>query len=347
MEIKEPTNKEVVRTISHHCFILKMIGKRISLISKKNIRYEGLLYSINEQNMTVALQNVRSYGTEGRELEPLTDPTTGAVTTTGQFVPPNDDVHAYLLFRGQDIKDLHVHESQPAVAEPTVTPEPTAVAVTKPAAPPPTTPTPTTTTVPPASRTSDVKPTPAPRSSGRSGRGGPRKPEVTGVGTGASLLSHQERRATTTTMEEFAFAPENATKSGDAVEPPVAAVAAYAKDDFFDSISCEALDKQAGMDNRLRGNQERRLNTETFGAVALNNTRRRGRGSYGGRSGRLGTDAGRSNRGNGSYRGAEGGRGRGRGRSGGRGGRGRGYDGRPPESRSEGVPRPAATTASS
>jgi hypothetical protein len=49
---------------------------------------------------------VKSYGTEGREL----------LDTTGQtnFVPPQDTVHAYLLFRGQDIKDLHVHEKQSA-----------------------------------------------------------------------------------------------------------------------------------------------------------------------------------------------------------------------------------------
>jgi protein LSM14 len=75
-------------------------GSRISLVSKKNIRYEGTLYSINESDATVALQNVKSYGTEGREK-----------TDEGcTFVPPQDDVHPYLLFRGQDIKDLHVHE---------------------------------------------------------------------------------------------------------------------------------------------------------------------------------------------------------------------------------------------
>lgn len=47
---------------------------------------------------------MKSYGTEGREL----------LDTTGQtnFVPPQDTVHTYLLFRGQDIKDLHVHEKQ-------------------------------------------------------------------------------------------------------------------------------------------------------------------------------------------------------------------------------------------
>jgi Scd6-like Sm domain len=71
------------------------------LISKKNIRYEGTLYSINESNATVALQNVRSFGTEGREK----------IDPSATFVAPQDAVHAYLLFRGCDIKDLHVHES--------------------------------------------------------------------------------------------------------------------------------------------------------------------------------------------------------------------------------------------
>lgn len=85
-----------------------LLGNRISLISKKNIRYEGTLYSINESDATVALQDVKSFGTEGRELLD----TTGAST----FVPPNDVVHSYLLFRGQDIKDLHVHEKANAEA---------------------------------------------------------------------------------------------------------------------------------------------------------------------------------------------------------------------------------------
>jgi len=78
-----------------------LLGSRISLISKKNIRYEGTLYSINESDATVALQNVRAYGTEGREGE----------ADSETFVAPQDQVHPYLLFRGCDIKDLHVHES--------------------------------------------------------------------------------------------------------------------------------------------------------------------------------------------------------------------------------------------
>ena len=47
----------------------------------------------------MALKDVKSFGTEGR-CEP------------GQTaVKANDAVHEYLLFRGQDIKDLHVHDS--------------------------------------------------------------------------------------------------------------------------------------------------------------------------------------------------------------------------------------------
>jgi len=60
----------------------------------------------------------------------------------------------------------------------------------------------------------------------------------------------------------------------------------YQKDEFFDSISCDVLDKQNGLDNRLRGSDERNLNTETFGAVSLGNKRRGGRKNkrgYGGR----------------------------------------------------------------
>merc|ERR1739845_222240 len=48
----------------------------------------------------------------------------------------------------------------------------------------------------------------------------------------------------------------------------------YHKNEFFDSISCDVLDKYNGIDNRLRGSDERNLNTETFGAVSLGNRRR-------------------------------------------------------------------------
>jgi protein LSM14 len=78
----------------------------------------------------------------------------------------------------------------------------------------------------------------------------------------------------------------------------------YEKDDFFDSISCDTIDRQQGRDNRLRGSTERTLNTETFGAVALNNNNRRynRRGRGGGRGGGRGRGRGRGGRGRGRSR---------------------------------------------
>ena len=102
----------------------------------------------------------------------------------------------------------------------------------------------------------------------------------------------------------------------------------YSAGDFFDSISCDAIDKANGIDNRLRGADERNLNLDTFGATSLGNNKRR----YGGR--------GRG----------RGGRGRGRGR--GRGGRGggnrnnnRNYEGSGPAPRQNNRWKDSSTTS--
>jgi protein LSM14 len=192
------------------------LGSRISLISKKNIRYEGVLYSINEANATVALQNVKSFGTEGREK---LDPENTA------FVAPQDGIHAYLLFRGCDIKDLHVHEQKtelttvdPAAAgaatattappqpEPVPAPaeghQPSTSAVTKsePAAAATAKAVPEkpeaggkTNTATSSSKNKNNNNNNVPKEEGRGGRGGGGGGKTNMVGSGASLLNRKAR----------------------------------------------------------------------------------------------------------------------------------------------------------
>lgn len=75
------------------------VGSRISLISKAEIRYEGILHFINPEENTVGLKEVRMLGTQGRR---------GGI---GE-VEPNDTVYDFIIFRGGDIKDLSVFEKK-------------------------------------------------------------------------------------------------------------------------------------------------------------------------------------------------------------------------------------------
>ncbi|XEV06859.1 hypothetical protein FSHL1_012146 [Fusarium sambucinum] len=76
----------------------EFLGSRISLISKSDIRYVGTLHEINSDESTVSLENVRSFGTEGRKGRPEEE------------IAPSDQVYEYIVFRGSDVKDLRIEE---------------------------------------------------------------------------------------------------------------------------------------------------------------------------------------------------------------------------------------------
>lgn len=58
--------------------------------------YVGTLHEISSENSTVALEQVKSYGTEGRDPE--------------NEIPPSDNVYEYIVFRGSDVKDLRIEK---------------------------------------------------------------------------------------------------------------------------------------------------------------------------------------------------------------------------------------------
>lgn len=76
------------------------LGCKISLISKCDIRYEGILYCVDAKESTIALSKVKSYGTETRG-----DPSC--------FVAPKNDVYDIIIFRASDVKDLRVDAPEP------------------------------------------------------------------------------------------------------------------------------------------------------------------------------------------------------------------------------------------
>ena len=70
------------------------LGSKISLISKSEIRYEGILYTFDTKDSTIALSNVRSFGTEDRR--------------TDHPVTPQDEIYEYIIFKVSDIKDIRI-----------------------------------------------------------------------------------------------------------------------------------------------------------------------------------------------------------------------------------------------
>ncbi|KAL2813666.1 Scd6-like Sm domain-containing protein [Aspergillus granulosus] len=83
-----------------------LIGQRFNLISKSDIRYVGTLHEINPEASTIALQDVVSFGTEGRRGNPAEE------------IPASNSIYEYIVFRGSDVKDISVAEDKKENAQP-------------------------------------------------------------------------------------------------------------------------------------------------------------------------------------------------------------------------------------
>lgn len=89
------------------------IGAKISLISRSEIRYEGVLAEVDPREATISLEHVRMMGTEGRRK-------------SGEEIPASQQIYDFVVFRSTDIKDLQVSQAPPS-------PQPQAAAFVDPA----------------------------------------------------------------------------------------------------------------------------------------------------------------------------------------------------------------------
>lgn len=317
-----------------------LLGSRISLISQQDVRYDGILFSINANESSLVLRDVKSFGTEER--------------TTDKFIPPSTNVIPYVSFPGAEIKDLFVHESNEVPPAATATSKQTTSSQPQASLPPP-----------PSSSHVAPPPVPSATSTNMSGhksessrdvdqvekkenynnfqRGKPHQRNSAGVGTGEHLLRLKIRRdhpnasnASTNNATNVKAAGEFdfmsnlqsfnkaevlakvAEESTNSANPPIV-VGHYEKDDFFDTLSCDVLDGENNRRTRMTPSEERALNQDTFGAYAVQkryyNYHHRG---------------GRGGGGHGQYHH------RGGGRGGNYGGRSSGYQRRDQESHDEG-----------
>lgn len=289
------------------------IGKTISLISNKGVRYVGLLYNISAEDATVALQSVRSFGTEGRMAE------------QGQpnlEVLPGSDVYDFVTFRGSDVKDLSVLDTPLDQVQP-VPYQPATHALNAPAAAPATATSNqgATQTEAPATTTSTALAAQPEAAAPGAVASAPEPTASTSAPGSHASSAPQATQATKTTQEQPTRTQSTANAAPGLVPQPVSQTSGPEKTDgefdfekanarfhreerddadskavynkstsFFDSIS---LNDHGNM----RWSEEKNLNMDTFGESSV----RRGRGGWRGRG-----------RGRGNWRGRGGNRGRGR-----------------------------------
>ncbi|CAI5437512.1 unnamed protein product [Caenorhabditis angaria] len=291
------------------------IGSKISLISKLDIRYEGILYTVDTNDSTIALAKVRSFGTEKR---PTQNP-----------VAARDDVYEYIIFKASDIKDLIVCDTpkMAAISGNGLPYDPAIISVSSRTAPAS-----GSEGGPAASAGSSRAGTPSRQSpliniannrapgAGRGGftrehQGGNRgynSYQRGGFGYnqrgrnnfGVPRVNHREKlkfesdfdfekanekfqEVLSDNLEKLKIEDSEETKEEQIEQQPEIAEekqdAAYydKKTSFFDKISCESLEKAEGKTGRPDWKKERETNQETFGHNAVRSLNyRRG---YGGR----------------------------------------------------------------
>jgi hypothetical protein len=79
-------------------------NSKISLITKSQIRYEGILTGVNTDDSTITLTNVKSFGTEDRETD-------NAIYSSGS-------VYEYMIYHASDILDIEVCEPVGSISDP-------------------------------------------------------------------------------------------------------------------------------------------------------------------------------------------------------------------------------------
>ncbi|KDN38708.1 hypothetical protein K437DRAFT_259315 [Tilletiaria anomala UBC 951] len=93
----------------------QFIGALISLISKSDIRYQGILAQIDPAAATISLEQVKSFGTEGR---------LASQGRHSEEIPPAyDNVYEYVVFRAGDVKDLKIDDPNPQRSQPPPPPQ--------------------------------------------------------------------------------------------------------------------------------------------------------------------------------------------------------------------------------
>ena len=207
------------------------------------------------------------------------------VSDPSRVVGHNSTVIPYVNFPGPEIKDLFVHdEDTPTVAAPAPSAAPPKP-VQQQSKPPP----------PPQQQQQQPKPEVKRDNYNENRSQRPqqqqqqqqqsrpqqqqRTPSTSVAGTGAHLKDMRVKGFTgkmevSTTAFNFeaglsVFNKEKIAEEVAGKGESLGEISKYKKDDFFDSLSCEMLDRQQGRLSRMAPGEERNLNKDTFGAIGV------------------------------------------------------------------------------